>query len=156
MIDNIIENYKTLNERVQYDMKNYALFVEKDREEWRRRIEAKEKAEPQPDEGPVINGNPFKPIDAIVVRQKCLELHQRVSSLTGGIEFFSNVFQGVKETEMLIQNEIGNVVAVNNISKTVNTPNGIHRVHKTDKHATSNGVTKLSAGSLREALKGTV
>lgn len=65
-MDNIIRNYKIINERVEQDMANYALLVEKNREEWRNKMKARADS---PAEIPVVkNGNPFKPINSVVVK----------------------------------------------------------------------------------------
>lgn len=63
-MDNIIRNHKTVNERVQQDMANNALLIEKNREEWRNRMKLESDS---PEMTVAENGNPFKPINSIVV-----------------------------------------------------------------------------------------
>lgn len=66
-MDSIIRDYKIINERVEQDMANYALLVEKSREEWRNKMKARADS---PAEMPAIeNGNPFQPIDSVVVKK---------------------------------------------------------------------------------------
>lgn len=71
LIDNVITNYKTLDERVQRDMADYAIQVQKDKEEWRSRVGAKNSAEFS-DDGLPRNGNPFQPIDQLIVCSRFL------------------------------------------------------------------------------------
>lgn len=77
LMDNIIRNYEIINERVQLDMANYALLVEKNRDEWRSKMESRADS---PEEIPVVeNGDPFKPISSVVVKKySCIELYPKI------------------------------------------------------------------------------
>lgn len=48
-------------------MSNYALLVQKDREEWKKRVESNENENVEEDVVSIKNGNPFKPIDTLIV-----------------------------------------------------------------------------------------
>lgn len=64
-MDNIIRDYKIINERVLQDMANYSVLVEKNREEWRNKMKARADS---PAAIPAEeNGNPFQPIGSVVV-----------------------------------------------------------------------------------------
>lgn len=55
-------------------MADFAILVQKDKEEWKSRAEANSETEYK--ENPDLrNGNPFQPIDQIVVSTVCLYLH---------------------------------------------------------------------------------
>lgn len=60
-------NYPSLNERVQRDMAEFALKVQRDRNEWKARIAAKDDVNAL-EEVSVENGNPFHPIKEVIVR----------------------------------------------------------------------------------------
>lgn len=66
LIDNIIENYKILNERVEEDMADYAILIQKDRDEWKRRTESNNHQ--IENDAIIANGNPFQPINTLIVR----------------------------------------------------------------------------------------
>lgn len=70
LVDNIIQNHNVLDRRVQRDMTDFAILVQKDKEEWKSRVEANSEMEYR--ENPDLkNGNPFQPIDQIVTRTNC-------------------------------------------------------------------------------------
>ncbi|XP_065221297.1 ADP-ribosylation factor-like protein 13B [Planococcus citri] len=89
LIDIIIENYNVINDRVQVDMANYALLIQQDRDEWKKRVESSEDKINPEDEPVLKNGNPFVPIDSLIKnkpsdakRSRKIENHSKHDDIT--------------------------------------------------------------------------